>query len=125
MKRYSHDSNPDIPAWDALKQCFDEELGTFLGKLTVSLNHYDLNGVGYTGYHYVSWDEIVKRKPIVSWFSGFVVTWTDVIQTAGPGLGELIPIESLSEDERARVDKFFDWDRRFTGSRNEVRALCA
>lgn len=125
MKRYSHDSDPDIPSYDALKQCFDENLGTFLGKLTVGLRHYDLNGVGYFGYQHVTWAEIEARKPIVSWFDGFNVTWTDVIQTAGPGMAKLIPIDILSADERARVDKFFDRDRKFTGSRNEVRAICA
>lgn len=125
VKRYSHDSDPDIPSMDALKQCFDENLGTFMGKLTVGLKHYNLNGVGYFGYQHVSWEEIVARKPIVSWFDGFNVTWTDVIQTVGPGMTKLIPMDSLSEEERARVDKFFDWDRRFTGSRNEVRKLCA
>lgn len=135
MKRYSHDSNPDIPSWDALKQCFDEELGTFMGKVTVDQRTYDLDGTGYSGYQAVTWEEIERRKPIVGWFSGFVVTWTDVIidYTKNPEgnnkrftyPGNKIPMHIFSPAERERIDGFFEWDRKFTGTRNEVRAFCA
>jgi hypothetical protein len=134
MKTYSSDSNPDIPSWDALKQCFDEDLGVFLGKVTVEERFYDLDGKEYAGYTRVTWEEIERRKPIVGWFGGFVVTWTDVVldYTTKPRPGHRMftypnnrmPMHVLPPEERERIDAFFEYDRRFTGSRNDVRRLC-
>lgn len=135
MRKHVNQSNPDIPTWDALKQCFDEDLGTFLGKITVEYRTYDLDGQSYSGFRPVSWEEIERRKPIVGWFCGFIVTWTDVVidHTKEPRPdhkrftypNNLRPVHTLPPAERERVDGFFYWDRRFTGSRNAVRELCA
>lgn len=118
------DINPDLPAIDALKQCFDEQIMTSMNKFTLRVMTYALDGVRYSGYQKVSWDEIVKRKPIVQWFDGLQVTWTDVyIETELTRRSR--PVSELSVEDRMMMYDYHASARRYSGSYNEVESICS
>jgi hypothetical protein len=129
MKNWSH-INPDIPARDALKQCFDEDIMTsghgehkrfFLGN-----TWYDINGVAYFGYRNVTWKEVEENNLVVYWFEGLNVLWTNVINQPWTPEGrgrEKLRFEWTPE-ETVLYESYFDKTRIYSGSRHEVNELC-
>lgn len=128
MKNWAN-INPDIPALDALKQCFDERImtGNPFGEPTFNVGYhiYDTDGVRYFGYENIHWKDVARRGYLVYWFEGLNVLDVNVVKARDEkGMFYNHPRMNWTEEETAKYEKFFEWEKRFTGSRNEVNEIC-
>lgn len=114
--------NDDLPARECFIDCIKRGVLTSDNAMQVYTVTYDINGVGYGRYVRLTLEEIDARGGFICFFDGFQVIWPDVIINPWP-VGEK-PFKEHSKEIQTVVYKKIAHMRRYTGSRNEVKAIC-